>query len=157
MHGPIPAITSDVDDPQPLSPAMLLTMKTRPLGPPPDKFARTDLYACHWWRRMEYLADQFWLRLKKEYLQGLQPRKKWQESQRDIADGDIVLVREEDQFRNDWPLVRVSKIKKRAKIAMSVVQKLQCSRKKETDSPAPHQGPSPVGTNLKWQTLNCYL
>ena len=35
---PISALPSDPDDPQPLSPAMLLTMKTHPTGPPPGQF-----------------------------------------------------------------------------------------------------------------------
>ncbi|PFX27830.1 hypothetical protein AWC38_SpisGene7462 [Stylophora pistillata] len=34
---PIAALPSDLNDPQPLSPAMLLTMKTRPPGPPPGQ------------------------------------------------------------------------------------------------------------------------
>ena len=109
---PIAAIPSDVDEPQPLSPAILLTLKTRPLGPPPGKFVPTDLYARRRWRRVQYLADQFWLRWKREYLQSLQPRKKWQVPRRDLNDGDIVLVREKDQPRNDWPLGRVSAVKK---------------------------------------------
>lgn len=35
---PISALPSDPDGPQPLSPAMLLTMKTHPTGPPPGQF-----------------------------------------------------------------------------------------------------------------------
>ena len=42
---PISTIPSDVDDPQPLSPAMLLTMKSRPLLPLPGNFIPQDLYA----------------------------------------------------------------------------------------------------------------
>ena len=55
---PIAAMPNDVDEPQPLSPSILLTMKTRPLGPPPGNFTPTDLYACRQWRRVQYLADQ---------------------------------------------------------------------------------------------------
>ena len=109
---PIAAIPSDVDEPQSLSPAMLQTMKTRPLGPPPGKFVPTDLYARRCWRCVQYLADQFWLRWKRKYLQTLQPQKKWREPQRDLKDGDIVLVREEDQHRNNWHLGRVSQVKR---------------------------------------------
>ena len=105
---PIAAIPSDVDDPQPLSPAMLLTMKTRPLGPPPGDFMSPDLYARRRWRRIQYLADQFWLRWRREYLQSLQTRKKWQEPQRDLTVGDVVLVKEEGAYRNDWPMGRVA-------------------------------------------------
>ena len=55
---PISAIPTDADEPQPLSPSMLLTMKTRPLGPPPGNFVPPDVYARRCWRRVQYLADQ---------------------------------------------------------------------------------------------------
>ena len=42
---PTTAIPSDVDEPQPLTPGMLLTQKTRPLGPLPRSFTAQDLYA----------------------------------------------------------------------------------------------------------------
>ena len=42
---PISAIPTEVDNPQPLSPAMLLTMKSRPAGPPPGDFLPADIYA----------------------------------------------------------------------------------------------------------------
>ncbi|PFX27728.1 hypothetical protein AWC38_SpisGene7509 [Stylophora pistillata] len=89
---PIAALPSDINDPQPLSPAMLLTMKTRPPGPPPGNFLPPDLYANRRWRRVQYLADQFWLRWRREYLQNLQPRRKWYDARRDLAPGDVVLM-----------------------------------------------------------------
>ena len=81
---PISAIPTEVDNPQPLSPAMLLTMKSRPAGPPPGDFLPVDIYARRRWRRVQYLADQFWSRWRCEYLQNLQPRKKCQEDSRDL-------------------------------------------------------------------------
>ena len=41
---PITAIPSDIDQPTPLTPATLLTMKKRPLVAPPVNFTRPDLY-----------------------------------------------------------------------------------------------------------------
>ena len=105
---PISALPSDPDDPLPLSPAMLLTMKTRPAGPPPGQFLRPDIYARRRWRRVQFLADQFWTRWRREYLQSLQPRRKWTEMQRDLRVGDVVLMRDESRHRNDWPLGRIS-------------------------------------------------
>ena len=43
---PIALVPTDVDEPQPLSPSMLLTMKTRPAGTSPGVFVPTDLYAA---------------------------------------------------------------------------------------------------------------
>lgn len=104
---PLTAITSDTDEPKPLSPSMLLTMKQRPLYPPPGKFVAQDLYARRRWRRSQYLADQFWIRWKREYLQSLQVRPKWSENQRNLAVGDVVIVKDKEVFRNEWPLGRV--------------------------------------------------
>lgn len=101
---PIATLPSDVDEPQPLTPTMVLTMKMRPLTPPPGHFVRQDLYACRWWRRAQYLADQFWLRWRQEYLQNLQNRPKWTNRECNLAVGDVVLVKEDSIYRNYWPL-----------------------------------------------------
>ena len=107
---PISAVPSDIHEPQPLTPAMLLTMKTRPLAPHPGNFVPQDLYARNWWRRAQYLADQFWVRWKREYLQNLQNRSKWQKRERNLSVGDIVLVKEDNTTRNDWSLGRISEV-----------------------------------------------
>lgn len=101
---PIASIPTDGDDPQPLSPHTILTMKTRPLGPPPGEFLPPDLYARRRWRRAQYLADQFWTRWRREYLQSLQVRNKWKHPKRE---GDLVLVKEDGEPRNSWPTGRV--------------------------------------------------
>ena len=62
---PISAVPSDIHEPQPLTPAMQLTMKTRPLARHPGNFVPQDLYARKWWKRAQYLADQFWIRWKR--------------------------------------------------------------------------------------------
>ena len=104
---PISTIPSDVDDPQPLSPAMLLTLKSRPLLPPPGNFIPQDLYARRRWKRAQYLADQFWVRWRREYLQSLQKRPKWNERKCNLATGDVVIVRDKGAHRNDWLLGKV--------------------------------------------------
>ena len=96
---PISALPSDPDDPQPLSPVMLLTLKTRPARPPPGQFLPPDIYTRRRWRRVQFLAEQFWTRWRREYLQSLQPRQKWVETQRDLCEGDVVLMRDESQHR----------------------------------------------------------
>ena len=104
---PIALVPTDVDEPQPLSPSMLLTMKTRPAGTSPGVFVPTDLYARRRWRRVQYLADQFWLRWRREYLQSMQPRRKWSSPRQNLTDGDVVLMKEEGTHRNNWPIGRV--------------------------------------------------
>ena len=105
---PLTTVPSDADEPQPLSPTMLLTMKTRPLASPPGVFVPADLYSRRRWRRVQYLADQFWVRWRREYLQSLQSRSKWNCPQRNLTIGDVVLVKEDGAHRGDWPLGRVT-------------------------------------------------
>ena len=106
---PVSAKPTDPDEPQPLSLSLLLTMKTRPLGPPPGNFIPPDVYARRRWRRVHYLADQFGMPWRREYLQGMQIRlAKWEKPKRNLCTGDVVLVKEEGAYRNDWPIGRVS-------------------------------------------------
>ena len=98
---------SDHEAPEPLTPQHLLTMKPRVVLPPPGRFQREDLYARKWWRRVQYLADQFWLRWRREYLQELQSRPKWTNTERNLMVGDIVISKENEDARCRWPLARV--------------------------------------------------
>ena len=79
------------DAPEPLTPNHLLTMKPKITLPPPGKFQRPDLYCRKWWRRVQYLANEFWLRWRREYLQALQLRQKWVHPKKDLKIGDIVI------------------------------------------------------------------
>lgn len=50
----------------------------------------------------------FWDRWKREYLHTLQPRKKWHQSQQNLSVSDIVLLKDVETHRNNWPLGRVT-------------------------------------------------
>lgn len=106
---PLTTVPSDTEEAQPLSPSMLLTAKERPLNPPPGDFVPEDLYARRRWRRTQYLADQFWTRWRREYLQNLQRRPKWQDSRPNLVEGDLVLIKDEETRRYLWPLGKVTK------------------------------------------------
>ncbi|XP_077862087.1 uncharacterized protein LOC144343438, partial [Saccoglossus kowalevskii] len=106
---PITTVPSDSKDPVVSTPNMIVTMKTSPVPPPPGEFSQKDLYSRNRWRRVQYLADQFWVRWKREFLQYRQARRKGNVIKPNINEGDIVLLREKDQSRNDWPLARVIK------------------------------------------------
>ncbi len=108
---PIAAISADPEQPQPLSPNSLLTMKTRPLLSPPGVFLSQDLYSRRHWRRAQYLADQFWIRWKHEYLQSLQARSKWNDVKPNLQVDDIVIMNDNSP-RNQWPLARVVNVMK---------------------------------------------
>ncbi|XP_070541656.1 uncharacterized protein [Ptychodera flava] len=98
---------NDPTGPTPLTPNQLLTMKSDVILPPPGNFVKEDLYAKKRWRVVQYLANVFWSRWRKEYLLNLQAKKKWQDTKRNLKVGDVVLLREDDAFRNQWKLARV--------------------------------------------------
>ena len=60
---------------EPLTPNHLLTMKTKILPPPPGNFVCEDVYARKRWRWVQYLAQQFWSRWRKEYLLDMNAKK----------------------------------------------------------------------------------
>ena len=101
---------NDPEAPEPLTPNHLLTLKQKLVLPPPGKFQRADLYCRKWWRRVQYMANQFWFRWRREFLQNLQSRGKWMQRRRNMAVGDIVISKEDDGPRNQWPLAKVVEV-----------------------------------------------
>ena len=108
---PIAMISTDPKQTQPLSPNSLLTVKTRPLLPPPGVFLPQDLYSRRYWRRTQYLADQFWSRWKHECLQSLQARTKWNEVKPNLQPNDLVIMNDNSP-RSQWPFGRVVEVMK---------------------------------------------
>ena len=111
---PLWEVSTDPNDPRPLSPSTLLTLKEEPHRAAPDDFTDQDLlaYGSRRWRRVQALADHFWKTWRQQYLQGLQSRRKWANIQRSIQPGDIVLLRDKLAKRNEWPMARVINVKK---------------------------------------------
>ena len=93
-----------------LSPNQLLTMKTKVVLPPPGNFVQQDLYSAKRWRRAQYVLNLFWSKWQAEYLSDLQKRQKWTHSHRNMAVGDIVMVKEDNISRCDWPIAIVEEV-----------------------------------------------
>ena len=105
-----PLTVDDLTSPeflQPLSPSQLLTLKSSVVLPPPGSFQWADLYSKKRWRRVQYLANEFWVNWKIGYLHTLQARQKWVSPSRKIREDDVVLVKDENLPRNQWQLARV--------------------------------------------------
>ena len=83
---------SDPLAPETLTPNHLLTLKTQVVLPPPGKFESPDQYSRKRWRRIQYIANQLWLRWQKEYCALLQKQQKWTTPKRSMKEGDVVLV-----------------------------------------------------------------
>ena len=92
----------------PLSPAQLLTQKYHVILPPPGSFDHADLYCRRRWKRIQQLANEFWSKWQKGYLNSLQKRQKWNSPTRNFRKNDIVLLKDESRSRNHWPLGRIT-------------------------------------------------
>ena len=106
-----PLTFASPDDLNPLSPNNLLTMKTTVILPPPGQFQHEDVYMRKRWRRVQYLANIFWSRWKREYLCTLQERQKWNHPKQNFQTGDIVLIKDENTPRNNWKMGRILEVK----------------------------------------------
>lgn len=100
---PLSPISTDTDIPQILSPAMLLTQKASVSPAPPGDFTMDHLHKNQW-RQVQSLAYTFWKRWRQEYLTTLQPRRKWSVNRPDLRVGDIVLLKDCQVKRQEWPV-----------------------------------------------------
>ena len=107
---PLTTVSGEPDDLEPLTPNHILTTKSTVVLPPPGNFQKNDVYMRRRWQRVQYLANLFWSRWKKEYLVVMQERSKWQHPQRNLVQGDIVMLRDENAPRNVWPLALVDQV-----------------------------------------------
>lgn len=71
--------------------------------PTAGEFDDSDLCLRKKWRTAQRLADMYWRRWIKEFLPLLLPRRKWQQEQRPLREGDLVLIVDPDSPRNVWP------------------------------------------------------
>ena len=105
-----PLTVGTISDPTselPLSPANILTMKSKVVMPPSGEFSKPDLFCRKKWRRIKHVINEFWSRWRKEFLQLLQERKKWQDKKQSFQNGDIVLLKDGDLIWNKWLMARV--------------------------------------------------
>jgi len=82
-------------------------MESKVILSPPGEFHQADLYSRKQWRRVQFLANEFWKRWRKDYLQSLQSRQKWIATPRNLQVDDIVIVNDDNSPRNCWKIARV--------------------------------------------------
>lgn len=99
---PITAVSSDPEDPTILTPATLLTQKNG-CAYANGEIDTTSLYKRHW-RLVQNMANQFWKRWRATYLATLQQRRKWQVPKTNMKEGDVILLRDKEAPRNNWPI-----------------------------------------------------
>ena len=100
---PLVAASHDPETPEVLSPSLLLNLKSNVKTEPLEGFDIENLYKAQW-KRVQTVADIFWIRWRREYLNTLQKRRKWQSVKNNLKNGDIVLLKDSEVCRNDWPM-----------------------------------------------------
>ena len=105
-----PLCPLEIDDHcmEPLTPNQLLTLKSKIVSPLITTVVRADLYSRKRWKRVQYLANLFWTRWRKEFLTLYQQREKWLKVKPNICVGDVVLVIDEQVHRSFWKMARVT-------------------------------------------------
>ncbi|XP_066448142.1 uncharacterized protein [Eleutherodactylus coqui] len=106
---PLMPISRDPDDPPLLTPSTLLTQKFDAITAPAGEFDSKDLYKCQW-RRVQSLANVFWEKWRKQYISTLQTRNKWHSSKPNMEVGNVVLVKDSQSKRNEWPMGLITKV-----------------------------------------------
>ena len=102
---PLGEASADPNDPFPVSPSSLLNLRETQRCALPQDFTSDDLsqYGARRWRRVQFLAEEFWIRWKRDYLRAINLRRKWKRVRSNVKVGDVVLLRDKTP-RSEWPL-----------------------------------------------------
>ncbi|XP_069133221.1 uncharacterized protein [Argopecten irradians] len=106
---PLVGISTDPEAPEVLTPNLLLTQKPTSVDDMDLSVDTKNIYRRQW-KLVQHLADAFWSRWKKEYLHTLQVRRKWQSDVPNIKENDIVLMKDDQVCRNEWPVAVVDRV-----------------------------------------------
>ena len=103
---PLTAVSMDSDNLEALTPNHILRLQSKSMFPI-GVFSENNLYLRKRWRQVQYLADVFWARWRREYIPLLRERQKWTLAKRSHQEGDLVLVVDQLLPRNLWCLGRI--------------------------------------------------
>ena len=83
----------------------------RPLEALPDpSFSYRSLSLLRRWHLCQALVRHFWERWSTEYLSSLQKFGKWHYRSKNLAVGDVVVLREDGMVPTKWPIARVTRV-----------------------------------------------
>lgn len=106
---PLTPAPSDVDGLEALTPGHFLI--GQPLAAIPDpSFEGKSLTLLRRWQLCQSLVQKFWNRWSLEYLPILNRHNKWRNPTRNLAVGDLVLLKEDSLVPTKWPLGRVTQV-----------------------------------------------
>ncbi len=106
---PLTYISTDPEDPEPLTPNHILLGRANPFIPP-DIIGTNDLSSRKRWRVSQAIAQHFWRRWMSELLPTLIQRSKWFQPQRNLKENDVVIFIKKNNPMGKWPLALVLKV-----------------------------------------------
>ncbi|XP_067233763.1 uncharacterized protein [Chanodichthys erythropterus] len=106
---PIGYTSSDIADPDPVTPNILL-MGRRDASLPQVTYQDSELLSRRRWRHSQLLADHFWKRFICNYLPSLQTRQKWMSEKDNLRVGETVMIVDQQLPRALWPVGRIVQV-----------------------------------------------
>ena len=103
---PLGTVNISNDEETPVTPNMIMTGRKESTPPPPGQFDEA-IYCRARWKRVQWIAEEFWRKWKLEYLDNITRRQKWTRPEDNLKVGDVVLIVESNEPRNCWNVGRV--------------------------------------------------
>ena len=79
----------------------------RPAKAYPEELIHSDPSLHRRWNMTKSIVNHFWKRWSAEYIQQLQRLKKWHKPSPNLKIGDLVIVKEDHTFTQQWPMARI--------------------------------------------------
>lgn len=102
---PLCPLSADPQDLTALTPGHFLTGGA--LLAAPEPFAVEQLQELPRWQHTMQMRNHFWQRWRREVLHHMQLRQKWHSTQPAMQPGDMVLLTDDQQPPQRWPLARI--------------------------------------------------
>lgn len=106
---PLGYVSTDLADPDPVTPNMLLIGRLDP-SLPQVMYHDSELIGRRHWRTCQVLSDRFWSQFLRHYLPTLQTRYKWQKDTSPIKVNTVEMIVDPQLPRACWPVGEVSKV-----------------------------------------------
>ncbi|XP_058508983.1 uncharacterized protein LOC131475122 [Solea solea] len=104
---PLGYVSSDVADPDPITPSILL-MGRYDASLPQVVYDPSNTLGNRRWRHSQVLVDHFWSRFISHYLPSLQERQKWLKDGKQLEPNQVVLIVDPQLPRALWPVGKVT-------------------------------------------------
>ena len=101
----VPLVTPNIEGIDCLTPGHFLV--GRPIQALPEKNISPSLTLLRRWNLCNKLSHEFWKRWSLEYLHYLQCTTKWNKVHCNFALGDIVLIKDDFKFKQQWPMGKI--------------------------------------------------